>query len=268
VIVGEAAHIRAASPGGPRFDQGQDDAERHSIENAIWLCAACADLIDKNGGADHPVKKLLDWKRDAEARARDRVTGFQDLEASWSNNIAQLRYVNVPTLLSLAAVSGIEVNIDESLPGGWLNNQGLMLMRTLVACERVLDALKLKSTPLTTISDCDDDLTGMTLSFDERFFTKNGRNLDTSKSPPPVPADWRLATHVYTNIDKRKLVMVLDPRWITATTAFADFSSGRLRLAGLAILKRGHPEDEALIASPIVLGVPKSLIHDALFGPG
>src|SRR5689334_6418496 len=68
-IIGVAAHIRAASPGGPRFDASQTPAERSSIENAIWLCASCSVLIDKNDGQDFPVPKLEEWKRRAEARS-------------------------------------------------------------------------------------------------------------------------------------------------------------------------------------------------------
>ena len=41
VSVGEAAHIYAASEGGPRFNPGMSEVERRSIENGIWLCSAC-----------------------------------------------------------------------------------------------------------------------------------------------------------------------------------------------------------------------------------
>src|SRR5690349_1178008 len=37
--VGVAAHITAASPGGPRFDPTMSSVERRSIENAIWMCS-------------------------------------------------------------------------------------------------------------------------------------------------------------------------------------------------------------------------------------
>lgn len=42
--IGIAAHINAASPGGPRYDAAQAEEDRHSIENAIWLCGDCAAL--------------------------------------------------------------------------------------------------------------------------------------------------------------------------------------------------------------------------------
>jgi hypothetical protein len=62
---GEAAHIRAASPGGPRYDANQTAEERVSIHNAIWLCAKCSTAIDKDE-IRYPVSLLLSWKRNHE----------------------------------------------------------------------------------------------------------------------------------------------------------------------------------------------------------
>jgi tetratricopeptide (TPR) repeat protein len=71
VCVGEAAHIRAASKGGPRYDSVFPASQVHSTENGIWLCSFCATLIDKNGGADYSVETLLAWKSAAEEGARE-----------------------------------------------------------------------------------------------------------------------------------------------------------------------------------------------------
>ncbi len=46
--VGVAAHITAASPGGPRYDSMLTPAQRKSGENGIWLCQSCAKLIDND----------------------------------------------------------------------------------------------------------------------------------------------------------------------------------------------------------------------------
>lgn len=67
IKTGKAAHICAASPSGPRYDMSQTPAERSGIENGIWLCGACADLIDKNGGAGYPADHLRKWKKSHEA---------------------------------------------------------------------------------------------------------------------------------------------------------------------------------------------------------
>jgi hypothetical protein len=66
VHTGKAAHITAASEGGPRYDRSLSSAQRKSIQNAIYLCAVCADLIDKNDGVDHPAPLLHSWKTEHE----------------------------------------------------------------------------------------------------------------------------------------------------------------------------------------------------------
>jgi hypothetical protein len=53
----------------------QTEAERRGIGNAIWLCGACADLIDKNNGHSYPAEHLRKWKRDHEALMKECLEG-------------------------------------------------------------------------------------------------------------------------------------------------------------------------------------------------
>lgn len=69
--IGVAAHICAASKGGPRYDETQSSKDRSSIDNGIHLCSNCATMIDKNHGIDYPATLLRSWKKQAEKRARD-----------------------------------------------------------------------------------------------------------------------------------------------------------------------------------------------------
>lgn len=68
VNIGVAAHITAASSGGPRYDSSLSAEERSSAQNGIWLCQTCAKLIDSDE-AGYPIEKLREWKFDAEAAA-------------------------------------------------------------------------------------------------------------------------------------------------------------------------------------------------------
>lgn len=62
---GEACHIRAAAPGGPRYDSEQTPEERSGIGNAIWLCAECSTRVDKDEHA-YPATLLVQWRNDHE----------------------------------------------------------------------------------------------------------------------------------------------------------------------------------------------------------
>lgn len=67
-IIGEASHICAAAPGGPRFDPTMTPEERKHISNCIWLCKNHARLIDTDV-KKYTVEVLRTWKKDAEAFA-------------------------------------------------------------------------------------------------------------------------------------------------------------------------------------------------------
>jgi hypothetical protein len=66
---GAAAHIRAASIGGPRYDPDMTAEERKGIGNGIWLCRSCADLIDTDD-VRFTGEILQRWKQVAEQRAQ------------------------------------------------------------------------------------------------------------------------------------------------------------------------------------------------------
>lgn len=69
VNIGVAAHITAASKGGPRFDPGLNSEGRKGIENAIWLCQNCAALIDRDIKR-YDADLLRAWRENSEEAAR------------------------------------------------------------------------------------------------------------------------------------------------------------------------------------------------------
>lgn len=72
VNIGVAAHITAASAGGPRYEPGLSSEERKSSENGIWLCQDCAKLID-NDEQRYNVDVLRKWKKSSEDAARREI---------------------------------------------------------------------------------------------------------------------------------------------------------------------------------------------------
>jgi hypothetical protein len=70
--IGVAAHITAASAGGPRYDPDLLPEERSGPSNGVWLCQNCAKLVD-NDPARFTVDLLSGWKSTAEAEAKSRI---------------------------------------------------------------------------------------------------------------------------------------------------------------------------------------------------
>ncbi|MBF4486229.1 hypothetical protein [Flavobacterium sp. CSZ] len=92
--IGIAAHITAASPGGPRFDETLTTEQRTHIDNGIWLCSNCATLIDKDE-KKYSIKLLNDWKLQAEQESIKKLKGdlhvkkaeapFLEADLIWTN---------------------------------------------------------------------------------------------------------------------------------------------------------------------------------------
>jgi hypothetical protein len=66
ITLGEAAHIHAAAPGGPRFLKAMTVEERKAFDNGIWLCRHHAKLIDADFG-NYSAETLVQWKKTMEA---------------------------------------------------------------------------------------------------------------------------------------------------------------------------------------------------------
>ncbi len=69
INIGVAAHITAASSGGPRYDGSLSKVERSSIQNGLWLCQNCAKLVDSDVGR-FTVELLQEWKKNGERSAQ------------------------------------------------------------------------------------------------------------------------------------------------------------------------------------------------------
>jgi hypothetical protein len=68
INTGEAAHITAAAPDGPRFDPGLTPEQRRSADNGIWMCRRHAWIIDHDKQT-YTVDVLRRWKAEREAQS-------------------------------------------------------------------------------------------------------------------------------------------------------------------------------------------------------
>ena len=70
-----AAHITAASEGGPRYNRFLTQGQRSSEMNGIWLCQNCAHLIDVDD-KQYPETLLRKWKQITENNTYTQETCF------------------------------------------------------------------------------------------------------------------------------------------------------------------------------------------------
>lgn len=100
--IGVAAHITAASEGGPRYDPGLTPKERRAAENGIWLCQNHAREIDANE-VKYSVAKLKGWKQRAIALADEEI-GKRQLSYNEAQELA---------VTQLKTFSGLSENISD-----------------------------------------------------------------------------------------------------------------------------------------------------------
>lgn len=83
ISIGEASHITAAAPGGPRYDPTLTNEERKSPENGIWLCKDHAKAVDSKDPY-FTVKLLKEWKQQAN-------------EATWRSVVENVPFPPAPS---------------------------------------------------------------------------------------------------------------------------------------------------------------------------
>lgn len=123
INIGEAAHITAAAAGGPRFDPLLSQGQRSSIDNAIWLCSACATLIDRDPDR-FTVSVLRQWREQAEETASRSLAAGSKYRAIAANEVVQeLTVGQFVAVKALEEEFGCRVETNLHIPAGegWLH---------------------------------------------------------------------------------------------------------------------------------------------------
>lgn len=97
--IGVAAHIKAAAPGGKRYDPNMTSEERSDISNGIWLCQSCSKLIDTDENK-YTVELLQSWKDLAEKRSERGISSegkvsFDVFEIAVEDELSEELEINV-----------------------------------------------------------------------------------------------------------------------------------------------------------------------------
>lgn len=263
-ITGVAAHICAAAPGGPRYDPSQTPNERASLSNAIWLCATCATLIDRNGGKAYSVDKLLSWKRDAEQQAYEALLSNAAYERPvWLDRFSTFHFANVPRLAQLLPTDAMPDWLIEMLKDGFPASG--MIAGEISAVAKAIETASIEAIPLEDLHPLSDDAVGAIISFHHNCLTKNG-----VMKPSEVDERWITefspdkSPHFYIKDRGAKIQFPYDPRWVTTTTAYSDFRGGRRKFAGLGIMKHISDDLSEVIVSPLLVGLPRHVGWDLL----
>ncbi|KNF09289.1 hypothetical protein CLPU_3c00670 [Gottschalkia purinilytica] len=257
-IIGQICHIIAKKPDGPRGDSNYSKEELNSYSNLILLCPTHHSIIDNNVDT-YTTDKLIKMKEEHESIMLSKIKSKE----SWKVNVAQLYYVNIPRIAILAGINGIEFDFKELSYTNCLHSMGWSLNYLLIKIQNLINLLSINSNMLD--DNIDKLALGQLIEFNHKFRTKN----------VPYPQKVKSGEYFLTgNIDKDpqiyfknksyKFILSIDPRWITTSTSYCNLTSGWIDAAGLCMIKSIDYHNKIIIATPYIIGIPKSL-YDFIF---
>ena len=120
-VTGRVCHIKAASPGGPRYDPGQTDEERHGFENLMLMCGTHHDVIDADEES-YTVERLKELKARHEAKGGTAPEPTDHVVAQFIETLAAPGGTSNPTIVTSYQQSGgitaAIVNLNAAPPPG------------------------------------------------------------------------------------------------------------------------------------------------------
>ena len=262
-LVGQVAHIVGNNPGSARYDFPLDRARRDEPDNLMLLCLEHHKQIDDNELL-YPVaepcrmrKNYLTW-----------LEGQLERNTPWNMAVSAFAYLNLPRLAEYALSQGYKIQCQELPTAHSLHSLGFALNNVMRACDTTLSNMDIESIPIENIRFVHEGYTGSLVRFDRLRFRTRNMNFQPSDRFPDYVFTGNLDTdpHIYRDFGTWKLIINIDPRWITTSTAFTMFrpSGGHALFAGFARLTNIDLENSQVTATALALGVPKSTIQSAL----
>jgi hypothetical protein len=264
-IIGHIAHIVGHSDTGPRPDPTISEQHRNGYANLVLLCPTHHAEVDAPAGsALWNCEALASLKQKHEEWVASRPSVGEPVEV----NVSQFYYLNIPRLAALAFLTGQDLDLSCIQGVPLLQGTGLEMTQALMQFEQVLEKIQIKALSAEKQELLDPAMTGVTLSFDGTFRTRN--------VPPPheiLSAKFALRgnvtqdPHIYRVLRGVRLILPLDPKWITSTTGFVKFrpSGGQSASAGACTVTHIDQATKVVIGTPLFIGIPRSPFDD-LFG--
>jgi hypothetical protein len=112
-VVGKVAHIKAASPNGPRYDPNMTEAERGSARNLIYLCGPHHDAVDSQTSL-HTVEFLMDAKAAHESSIK-RAAAYTVGEIGFDHLELVCRYLQLSPDLMTGGDTDLPLEVEEKI---------------------------------------------------------------------------------------------------------------------------------------------------------
>jgi hypothetical protein len=256
-LVGEIAHIVGERARAARGASNLTVEERNEPENLLLLCRQHHKLVDDDP-TTYTVEYLSKIKSDHIAWIAQNLAKPQP----WRSTISQLTYINVPRLCEQTELKGYGVDLSKYKEGQTLHSLGWELNHVMAAFQQVLQHLSIDAVPINRVALHEGSI-GMPVSFDRQGFRTKNIAFNASENYTSFTGNMAKAPHIYSKLGSFRIVLYIDQRWITTTTAFALFGDGHCTFSGLGRITGIDYEAQILTVTPWVLGVPTAAFEKA-----
>lgn len=242
--IGDDAHIWAYSEEGPRGSALGPPADRNARANIILLCKNCHAEVDQQ-----PIKftpAVLTVMREEHYGWADWCLGQARVDKP---RFHYMLYLNVPRVDMYAVANSIPLPRLDFGTAQRFRDLGFDAGRVMAGYTHILNAEDMYAHQVRGKGDIS------RLEVGQYCFIEsvNFRTVAIGKGGD-LEAAWALdKSIIYRRFVRWTLICLIDPRWITTSTAGSTLQSGQTQLCGVVRINRTDAEARKVYASPLFL---------------
>lgn len=238
------AHIWAYSPDGPRGREPGAPADRSDRRNIILLCKNCHITVDSQPKKFPP--DVLTKMREEHYQWADEALGQKTVQKPRFHYIL---YLNLIRLDMYAVANSIAPPILDIGTAQKFSDLGMGAGRIMASYTHVLNTEDMYATQIAPEDGISNLQVGQYCFLDQANF----RTVAIDKNVPLEDVWADEESVIYRNYHDWKLICLIDPRWITTSTAGVTLTSGQASLCGVVRIARVDQAQRKVFVSPLFL---------------
>ncbi|XQA79986.1 HNH endonuclease [Xanthomonas sacchari] len=241
------AHIFAYSEDGPRGKDSGAPADRNTLANIILLCKNCHSEVDQQ-----PLKytcAALTAMRDEHYAWVEQCLGNSQVQKP---KFSYILYLNMPRVDMFAVLNSIPLPSANFESVSCFRDLGIGAGRLMASYTHILNAEDVYAHQIEEAYD----LAALEMGQYCFFEVMNFRTVRIDGSID-LQVAWASDKSVaYRRFEDWKLVFLVDPIWITTSTAESTLRSGQVQLCGVFRVSKVEYSARKIYASPLFLAQP------------
>lgn len=238
------AHIWGYSVDGPRGTDLGAPPNRNDRHNIILLCKNCHTIVDSQTQEFTP--DILTKMREDHYRWADDALGQNVVHKPRFHYILYLNLIRLDMFAVANSIAPPNLNVGLAQK---FDDLGMGAGRVMAAYTQVLNSENMYAKQIFPDQSISELQVGDYCFIDEINF----RTVAIGKSSLPEKAWNKDQSVIYRNYGDWRMTCLIDPRWITTSTAFVTFTSGQASLCGVVRVNRVDNDTRKIIASPLFL---------------